>query len=41
MTLAELQVMAKELGMTGFEAKQIAAWLYDKKVASIDERSSR
>lgn len=40
MTLAELQALAKELGMPGFAAKQIAAWLYDKKVASIDEMTN-
>ncbi len=40
LTLAELQVLAKELGMPGFAAKQIAAWLYDKKVASIDEMTN-
>ena len=37
MTLVELQSLAKRLGMPGFAAKQIASWLYDKKVASIDE----
>ena len=40
LTLAELQALAKELGMPGFAAKQIAAWLYDKKVASIDEMTN-
>ena len=40
MTLAELQALAKALGMPGFAAKQIAAWLYDKKVASIDEMTN-
>ena len=36
LTLNELQVVVKELGMPGFAAKQIASWLYDKKVDSID-----
>lgn len=40
LTLVELQALAKELGMPGFAAKQIAAWLYDKKVASIDEMTN-
>lgn len=40
LTFAELQALAKELGMPGFAAKQIAAWLYDKKVASIDEMTN-
>ena len=37
MTLIELQSLVKRLGMPGFAAKQIASWLYDKKVTSIDE----
>lgn len=40
LTLAELQAVVKELGMPGFSAKQIALWLYDKKVASIDEMTN-
>lgn len=36
LTLNELQMVVKELGMPGFAAKQIASWLYDKKVDSID-----
>ena len=40
MTLVELQSLAKRLGMPGFAAKQIASWLYDKKVASIDEMTN-
>lgn len=40
MTLAELQSVTKLLGMPGFAAKQIASWLYDKKVTSIDEMSN-
>lgn len=37
LTLSELQNVVKNLGMPGFSAKQIASWLYDKKVTSIDE----
>ncbi len=37
MTLAELRSVVGRLGMPAFSAKQIASWLYDKKVASIDE----
>ena len=40
LTLAELQNVVKNLGMPGFSAKQIASWLYHKKVASIDEMSN-
>ena len=40
MTLAELQSVVKSLGMPRFAAKQIAAWLYDKKVSSIDEMTN-
>ena len=40
MTLVELQSLVKRLGMPGFAAKQIASWLYDKKVASIDEMTN-
>lgn len=40
MTLAELQSVVKNLGMPGFSAKQIASWLYDKKVTSIDEMTN-
>ena len=36
MTLPEIQAVAAELGMPRFAAKQIAAWIYDKKVADID-----
>ena len=35
-TLHELQELVKDLGMPAFAARQIAAWLYDKKVATID-----
>ena len=40
MTLAELQSVVKYLGMPAFAAKQIASWLYDKKVLSIDEMTN-
>lgn len=40
MTLAELQSVVRGLGMPGFAAKQIASWLYDKKVATIDEMTN-
>lgn len=40
MTLAELRSVVERLGMPVFSAKQIASWLYDKKVASIDEMTN-
>ena len=40
MTLSELQEVAKGLGMTGFAAKQIAQWLYVKRVTSIEEMTN-
>ena len=40
MTLVELQALAKRLGMPGFSAKQIASWLYEKKVTSTDEMTN-
>ncbi|NDV65081.1 23S rRNA (adenine(2503)-C(2))-methyltransferase RlmN [Bacteroides sp. 224] len=40
LTLSELQSVVKGLGMPGFAAKQIASWLYDKKVTSIDEMTN-
>ena len=39
-TLHELQDVVKSLGMPGFAAKQIAAWLYGKKVTAIDEMTN-
>ena len=36
-TLEELKQVAKDLGFPGFVAKQLADWLYKKKVTSIDE----
>lgn len=40
MTLAELQTVVSTLGMPKFAAKQIASWIYDKKVSSIDEMTN-
>lgn len=40
MTLTELQSVVRSLGMPAFAAKQIASWLYDKKVATIDEMTN-
>ena len=40
MTLSELQEVTKGLGMPGFTAKQIAQWLYVKRVKSIDEMTN-
>ena len=40
LTLTELQEAVKRLGMPGFAAKQIASWLYDKKVNSIDDMTN-
>ena len=39
-TLYELQQITANLGMPKFAAKQIASWLYDKKVFSIDEMTN-
>ena len=36
-TLDELKVIAKDLGFPAFVAKQLADWLYKKKVRSFDE----
>lgn len=40
MTLPELQNVVAESGMPKFAAGQIASWIYDKKVASIDEMTN-
>ena len=40
MTLSELQEVTKGLGMPGFAAKQIAGWLYVKRVGSIGEMTN-
>ncbi|MCD7971903.1 MAG: 23S rRNA (adenine(2503)-C(2))-methyltransferase RlmN [Candidatus Azobacteroides sp.] len=39
-TLAELKEMVTSLQMPGFSAKQIADWLYKKKVRTIDEMTN-
>lgn len=40
MNLVELQSLAKRIGMPGFAAKQMASWLYERKVTSIDEMTN-
>ncbi len=40
MTLAEVQQVVKERNLPGFTAKQIVSWIYDKKVASIDQMTN-
>lgn len=40
MTLTDLQLAVKSLGMPGFTAKQIAQWLYGKRVRSIDQMTN-
>lgn len=40
LTLVELQDAVKRLGMPAFSAKQIASWLYAKKVTTIDEMTN-
>ena len=39
-TLSELEIIAGELGMPSFAAKQITDWLYKKKVRTIDEMTN-
>jgi len=39
-TLEELQQVAGELDLPGYTAKQLADWLYRKKIGSIDEMSN-
>ena len=39
-TLGELQTIVLDLGMPKFTAKQIASWLYEKKVASVEEMTN-
>lgn len=39
-TLTELQSLVSGLGLASFTAKQIAAWLYGKRVQSIDEMTN-
>ncbi len=40
LTLSELQDITRNLGMPKFTAKQIATWIYDKRVGSIDEMTN-
>ncbi|NCC08959.1 MAG: 23S rRNA (adenine(2503)-C(2))-methyltransferase RlmN [Bacteroidia bacterium] len=40
MTLMELQTVVKRIGMPAFSAKQIASWLYEKKVSTVDEMTN-
>jgi 23S rRNA (adenine2503-C2)-methyltransferase len=40
MTLMELQAVVKSLAMPAFTAKQIASWIYDKRVESIDDMTN-
>lgn len=40
MTLDEMRKVVKERNMPGFTANQIVSWVYDKKVASIDEMTN-
>ena len=40
MTLYEIQQITSNLGMPKFAAKQIASWIYEKKVVSIDEMTN-
>jgi 23S rRNA (adenine2503-C2)-methyltransferase len=39
-TLSELTQLANDLGMPGFTGKQIAEWIYSKRVCSIDEMTN-
>ena len=36
MTLAELKSVASEIGMPSYSAKQMADWLYKKKIKTIE-----
>jgi len=40
MTLAELQELVNDMGMPKFTAKQIAQWIYEKHVASIEDMTN-
>lgn len=40
LTISELQEIVKQLSMPAFTAKQIASWLYNKKVKTIDEMTN-
>jgi len=39
-TLSELTQLAKDLGMPAFTGKQLAEWIYSKRVCSIDEMTN-
>ncbi|MDR0972595.1 MAG: 23S rRNA (adenine(2503)-C(2))-methyltransferase RlmN [Prevotellaceae bacterium] len=39
-TLSELQTLVATLGMPAFTAKQLASWIYDKHVTTIDEMTN-
>jgi len=39
-TLSELQVIIKQAGLPGYAAKQLAAWLYKKRVTSFEEMTN-
>lgn len=40
MTLPELKAVAAEVGLPGYAAKQLADWLYKKRVSTIDEMTN-
>ena len=40
LSLEQLTQLAEELGMPRFTGKQLAGWLYDKRVTSIEEMSN-
>lgn len=40
LTLAELQMLVSQLGMPAFSARQIASWIYGKRVKTIDEMTN-
>ena len=40
LTLAELKQVAKDLGMPAFTGGQMAKWLYEQHVKSIDEMTN-
>ena len=40
MDLAEMQAVAKEMGMPGFAARQMMEWVYVRRVRSIDEMTN-
>jgi len=40
MTLDELKAVAAEVGLPSYAAKQIAGWIYDKRVKNIEEMTN-